>query len=155
MPMKTTLSGRRPRMRAARAACAAISPAERLRVQPLRPLAQKAHPQPHPTWLETQTVVRPFAAGMRTVSTSSPSARRERILRVPVPSSPATSSVASAPSRSSQRSASAARSARGRFAISSQRAAKRVQSHSASWRARNRSPPASRTASASSSGPRP
>ena len=33
-----------------------ISAAVRLRMQPLRPLAQKAHPISQPTWLDTQTL---------------------------------------------------------------------------------------------------
>jgi hypothetical protein len=39
-------------------ACSTISPAERLRPRPMRPVAQKRHAKPHPCCEERQNVVR-------------------------------------------------------------------------------------------------
>ena len=78
IPMKTTLvsagaSGRFSfSQRRVRTNCSRISPAERLRLKPRRPVRQKAHFMAQPTWVLTQREFRP-SAGMRTHSTRAPS----------------------------------------------------------------------------------
>jgi hypothetical protein len=68
MPMKTTLvrwSGASARGRSSgsiaqtRATCSTTSPAERLRVNPNCPVAQKVQPMAQPACVEMQTVARP------------------------------------------------------------------------------------------------
>ena len=83
MPMNTMLvglsSGER---RAISRTCPAISNGVRFRRYPMRPVAQKEQPSAQPAWDEMQSVRRE-PLGMSTDSTASPSARRQRYLRVP------------------------------------------------------------------------
>ena len=60
----------------------AISPAVRLRTQAWVPVWQNEQVRVQPTWLEMHSVPRP-GSGMKTVSTSLPSASRSSHLRVP------------------------------------------------------------------------
>jgi len=62
--------------------CPAISAADRLRRQPIAPVAQNTHPSAHPTWDEMHNVRR-LPSGMSTDSTASPSARVHRNFSVP------------------------------------------------------------------------
>src|SRR5262245_58282952 len=59
-----------------------ISSVVRSRVKPSRPVRQKVHPRPHPTWEEMQSVER-SCRGMRTLSTDSPSSSFTRNFFVP------------------------------------------------------------------------
>jgi hypothetical protein len=81
MPMRTRLSTGPPASRSPNRNCPAISPEERSRTKPLRPVAQKGHPRAQPTWVEAQSVRRPDPP-RRTVSIRSPSRSRRRNFRV-------------------------------------------------------------------------
>ncbi len=70
------------RSRSMRRTWSRISPIDRLRFTPLRPLAQKMQPMAQPTWELTQ-MVRRSSSRMRTVSICSPSRRVSRSFSVP------------------------------------------------------------------------
>ena len=80
MPM-TTMLVTSPNERASMC-WATISSAASERERPFAPLAQKAQPMAQPAWVEMHWVKRD-AAGMRTVSTASPSAKETRSFLVP------------------------------------------------------------------------
>ena len=80
MPM-TTMLVTSPNERASMC-WATISSAASERERPFAPLAQKAQPMAQPAWVEMHWVKRE-AAGMRTVSTASPSAKETRSFLVP------------------------------------------------------------------------
>ncbi len=58
MPMKTRLVRASSKSSRSERTCPVISPGRRSRLNPPRPLAQKAQPNLQPTWVETQTVRR-------------------------------------------------------------------------------------------------
>ena len=84
MPMKTTWVSRAPGSSVARAAhtCPTISPAVRFRTNPIVPVRQNAQPNPHPTWVETQSVRR-SPSGMTTAWIFRPSDSRRSSLALP------------------------------------------------------------------------
>ena len=83
MPMKTTLVGLSAGFRSTISrTCPAISNGVRFRRNPIRPVAQKAHPRAQPAWDEMHRVRRP-PEGMSTDSIASPSVSRHRYFRVP------------------------------------------------------------------------
>ena len=117
IPMNTTLVGvvvgsRRTASRT----WPVISPAERLRRNPIRPVAQNTHPRAHPTWDEMHSVRR-VLSGISTDSIASPSASFQRNFSVPSLDCWAASQVSRA---SGNASASCARSVAGRSVASSQ-----------------------------------
>src|SRR5215813_2075645 len=102
-----------------------ISLARRFRFRPKTAVAQKAQPNPHPAWVETQSVSR-FASGMSTLSMLLPSDNPKRNFLVP--------SLETASRRSVKRpivkpSAKRARSEAERFVISANDTARFWNNH--------------------------
>mmetsp|Transcript_55979 Transcript_55979/g.121865 ORF Transcript_55979/g.121865 Transcript_55979/m.121865 type:complete len:229 (+) Transcript_55979:951-1637(+) len=86
IPMKTTLESRSSLARSSvanRAACSKISSADKLRLKPICPVAQKVQPMAQPTWDEMQAVRLFVSYGISTDSMSWPSARRHKRFCVP------------------------------------------------------------------------
>ena len=133
MPMNTTLVGRSAgSRRTISRTWPAISNGERLRRKPIRPVAQNEHRSAQPPWLEMQRVRR-VPDGMRTDSIASPSARRQRNLRVPSEESCSTSAARRGMGKASS---SSARSPSGSSVASVQAATGACQSRRAIWPAR-------------------
>jgi hypothetical protein len=90
-----------------------ISAVLRFRVKPMEPVAQKLHAIGHPTWVDTQSVVR-SSSGISTDSMRAPSRARSSPLTVP---SAARRIPSSSRARVSHSASRRARSASGRSVI--------------------------------------
>ena len=133
MPMKTTLVGAAAgSRRTISRTWPAISKAERLRRNPMRPVAQKVQPSAQPAWEEMQRVRRD-PLGIRTLSIASPSARRQRYFRVPSADCCSTSAVRRGRGRAWS---SSARSASGSSVASAQEPTGACHSRRTIWPAR-------------------